>query len=393
MANREVDRGTVLEIGPDISDLTSYQVSKKRDRSGRLEWPIMMISLSSIVDASPAQTRQEVFDPDKYPEDAELSSSIREYGVIEPILVLRISNDTGDPHPQYQLIAGDRRRHAAAHVGLEMIPAIIRQGSEEAPLLTLAENTGRRDLTPYEKAIALSNFKNIDGSDLTYRDLAQKTGISLSSVSNLLNAYNQSPPALRRLFAEGMASRAVVELQGIFTKFDESKQVDLSGKLSGLSQGQVSSIIDLFNRDIDIDTAIDAVIASDKTPKLSTPRSKENVQKQDHSNDNQSLQLDKGQIIALSELTGASQKAIKGVISKAETRKSNMDSVFLACAFIGRGGNPRNALKKAVSLSQNSKASRLVRKHLVHLNKVKQMIVNTDNVVEQEFLNTIFFGR
>ncbi|MEJ2607648.1 MAG: ParB/RepB/Spo0J family partition protein [Anaerolineales bacterium] len=254
-----------------------------------------------------------MFDPGRYPQDAELAASIRQHGVIEPILVYRFSDPGEDP--QYRLIAGDRRRRAAAHIGQEMIPAIIRQSGDQINLLTFAENTGRRDLTPYEKAIALAKIMDMDEEVLSFRQLAKKTGVSLSSVSNLLKAYRESPPALRKLFAEGMESRAVVELQSVFGKYGEA------------------------------------------------------------------------------ELTGAPRKTVKEIFSTAEKNRSGMDAVFLACAFVGRGGTPCNALKNAESLTQKKKAFKLVHKYLILRNKAKDFIDHVDEDSQKEFLNTIFWGE
>ena len=383
----DLDRGTVLDANIEISDLNVYPKDQPKPKASRLEWPIMMIPLNSIVSESSIQTRQDVFEPDRYPEDAELQASIREHGVIEPILVCRISGPGEEP--QYQLIAGDRRRHAATHIGLEKIPAIIRQHGKETNLLTLAENTGRRDLTPYERAISLVKIIEINKNRLSFRQLAKKTGISLSSVSNLLKAYRDSPPALRMLFAEGMESRAVVVLQSVFNKFDESKQVEVAAKLRGLSKRQVLAIKDLIDRSISFDKALESILGSriptinsENKPRNSIPKMKLT----------ETSPFDERQINAIVDLTGASQKAIKSIISKAEKDRSGMDAVFLACAYLGRGGTPRDALANANVLTQNAKASKLVRKYLVLQNKAKKLINRLDDGCQQEYLQTIFFG-
>ena len=383
----DLDRGTVLEANFGFSELSAAQTNQPKLQTGRLEWPIMMIPLNTIVSESSTQTRQDVFDPDRYPEDAELQASIRQHGVIEPILVCRITNPGEEP--QYQLIAGDRRRHAAAHTGLEMIPAIIRHYGEEITLLTLAENTGRRDLTSYERAIALAKILEINEEDLSFRQLAKKTGISLSSVSNLLKAYRDSPPALRMLFAEGMESRAVVVLQSIFTKFDESKQVDIAAKLRGLSKRQVLAIKDLIDQSISFDKALETILGSQIPTVNSENKPRNSIPKMDLT---ETSPFDESQIKAIADLTGASQKAIKSVISKAEKDRSGMDAIFLACAYLGRGGAPRDALANANVLAQNAKASKLVRRYLVLQNKAKKLIDRLDDGCQQEYLQTIFFG-
>ncbi len=382
------DRGTVLEADLQMSDLNTYQATRPKHSAGRLEWPIMMIPLEAIAVESPAQTRQEVFDPHRHSEDAELAASIREHGVIEPILVCRIS-EPGDK-PAFQLIAGDRRRCAAAIVGLDSIPAIIRQRGKETDLLTLAENTGRRDLTPYERAMALAKLMETDGGELSFRQLAKKTGISLSSVSNLLKAYRHSPPALRKLFAEGMESRAVVELQSVFKEFDQAGQLAFARQLHGLSKRQVLAIKDLIARNLPADAALETVLGP-KTP-VHASTSKKHRPTPDKESSTTS-QPDEGQIEAIADLTGASFRTVKDVYTKARKNRSGMDTVLLACAFIGRGGTPRNALKKAEFIAQNHKACKLVHRYLVLLDKAKKFIDRLDDGSQQEYLQTIFFGE
>ncbi len=383
----DLDRGTVLEANLKISDLNTYRMTQPKRTIGRLRWPIMMIPLEAIASESPAQTRQEVFDPHRYPEDAELAASIRQYGVIEPILVCRIS-EPGD-ETQYQLIAGDRRRRAAVHIGQEMIPAIIRQNDEQINLLTLAENSGRRDLTPYEKAIALIKIMEVNEDGLSLRKLAKKTGIGLSSVSNLIKAYRESPPALRKLFAEGMESRAVVEMQSVFRKIDEAGQLELAMKLRGLSKRQVLAIKVLLEREIPIDAALETILGPKLPPDVSGNKPQNAALIKEPTDTTRS---DDDQIEAIADLTGASPKAVKGVFSRAKKNQSSMDAVFLACAFVGRGGTPHNALNNAELLAQNHKASKLVRRYLVLLNEVKNVIKRLDDDSQKDFLHIIFFG-
>jgi hypothetical protein len=272
---------------------------------------------------------------------------------------------------------------------MEMIPAIIRQHEEEINLLTFAENCGRRDLTPYEKAVALSKIMEMNDDNLSFRQLAKKTGVSLSSVSNLLKAYRESPPALRMLFAGGMESRAIVELQSVFKIFDETKQIEAAEKLRGLSKRNVLAIKDLVDQSISFDIALETIVGQQPlvvNPKYRTQSSNTNMDQ------TESLPYNESQIKAIADLTGASQKAIKGVISKTAKDQTGMDAAFLACAYLGRGGNPRDALKTAELLTQNQKAFKLVHRYLVLLNKAKKVIDRLDDGCQQEYLQTIFFG-
>lgn len=108
----------------------------------------------------------------------ELATSIKEHGVIEPIVVRKL----GD---KYEIIAGERRYKASIIAGLEKIPAIITDmNDKKSSEVALIENVQRQDLTPIEEAISYK--KILDMGDLTQNDLASKLGKNQSTVANKL---------------------------------------------------------------------------------------------------------------------------------------------------------------------------------------------------------------
>jgi len=111
----------------------------------------------------------------------ELASSIRQHGVIQPILVREI-----DPRGnKYQIIAGERRWRAAKIVGLEKIPAIIRKYDKANGMaVSLIENIQRENLNPLEEAQAIQ--KLLDECYMTHSDVAETLGRSRTTVTNLL---------------------------------------------------------------------------------------------------------------------------------------------------------------------------------------------------------------
>ncbi len=122
-----------------------------------------------------------------FDEDAlkDLASSIREFGVLQPIVVSKTEKETLDgTDVEYQLIAGERRWLASKMLGLERIPAIIRNVDLERERLELAiiENIQREDLNPIERARAFSRLQ--DEFRLTQREIASKLGKSRESVAN-----------------------------------------------------------------------------------------------------------------------------------------------------------------------------------------------------------------
>ncbi len=129
---------------------------------------------------------------------SDLASSIREIGVLQPILVRPIDDGS------YQLIAGERRWRAARRAGLAMIPAIVREtddlGSVERALV---ENLHRQDLTPLEEAAAYQQL--IEDFSLTHEQVATRVGKSRSAVTNTLRLMSL-PAAIQHLLADGRLS-------------------------------------------------------------------------------------------------------------------------------------------------------------------------------------------
>ena len=126
---------------------------------------------------------------------AGLTASIRELGVLQPVLVREIERD------RYALIAGERRWRAAKRAGLQFIPVIVRDVSDELTLQhALVENLHRDDLNPLEEAAAYQQL--IEDFGMTQEEVAQRVGKSRSAVANLLRLF-QLPPQVQRYIAEG----------------------------------------------------------------------------------------------------------------------------------------------------------------------------------------------
>lgn len=122
-----------------------------------------------------------------------LSESIREVGVLQPVLV-RAAGDG------YELIAGERRWRAAKRAGRTTIPAIVRDTEDVSSLeQALVENLHREDLNPLEEAAAYQQL--IEDFGLTQEAAARRVGKSRSSVANLLRLF-QLPPSIQRLLSE-----------------------------------------------------------------------------------------------------------------------------------------------------------------------------------------------
>lgn len=135
------------------------------------------------------------FDTEKL---AALSESIKEYGVLQPIVVKQL--ETGF----YKIIAGERRWRAARMAGLKKIPVIIKEyDNKETMEIALIENLQRENLNPIEEAMGFRELMNDFG--LTQEELSKKVGKSRPAIANSLRLLNL-PEEIRQLLIEGKLS-------------------------------------------------------------------------------------------------------------------------------------------------------------------------------------------
>lgn len=150
----------------------------------------------------------------------ELSQSIRQQGVIQPIVVRSIGQN------QYEIIAGERRWRAAQLAELNYIPAIIREISDEtAIVLALIENIQRRDLNAMEEAFALNRM--ITEFQMTHEAIADAVGKSRVAVTNLLRLLKLNPTVRHLVETEQLEmghARALLAL-------DESRQTQVANTI------------------------------------------------------------------------------------------------------------------------------------------------------------------
>ncbi len=129
---------------------------------------------------------------------AELAASIREIGVLQPVLARAVGGG------KYQLVAGERRWRAARRAGLATIPAIVRTTDDLSSIeQALVENLHRQDLTPLEEAAAFQQL--IEDFGLTHEQVSSRVGKSRSAVTNTLRLMSL-PPSIQHLLADGRLS-------------------------------------------------------------------------------------------------------------------------------------------------------------------------------------------
>lgn len=175
-----------------------------------------------VLDVQLAEIRANPFQPRRtFHEEGleELSASIREHGVLQPVVLRR----AGDG---YELVAGERRCRAARDVGLERIPALVRRATdEEMQTLALVENLQREDLNAMEKSRALSAMMR--NFALTQEAVAARVGKARTTIANLLRLQDL-PVDVQQWVEEGRLTgahaRAVLQAKGDGRRLDLARQ-------------------------------------------------------------------------------------------------------------------------------------------------------------------------
>lgn len=194
-----------------------------------------------LIEPNPRQPRQ-VFDEEAL---SEMVHSIKEFGVMQPIVVRALSG-TGDG-PQYQLVMGERRWRASQEAGLTAIPAIVRETADGDMLRdALLENIHRAQLNPLEEAAAYQQL--LEEFDVTHDELAVRIGRSRPLISNMIRLL-RLPIAVQRRVAAGVLSaghaRALLALDG-----GPERQEELAARIvaEGLSVRATEEAVTLANR-------------------------------------------------------------------------------------------------------------------------------------------------
>ena len=169
------DNSTIEKMLNIDSDMKAY------DENGNLTEGVVLLPVNKVV-TNPNQPRKQ-FDQTLL---NELAESIKNYGIIQPIVVTPIGDDT------YEIVAGERRYRANKIVGNTTIPAIVRNLTrKQIKELALIENLQRQDLNPIEEAQAYKSL--IDEYDFTQDQLAQRLGKSRPVITNALRLLNLNP--------------------------------------------------------------------------------------------------------------------------------------------------------------------------------------------------------
>lgn len=217
-------------LGRGLESLLGETAGEVEDdqRTGVRELPIDQI------DVNPDQPRK-TFSPDEL---AELTDSIRQNGVLQPILVRPLGG-------RYQIVAGERRYQAAKMANLVTIPVVVRDMDDEKVLvLALVENLQRTDLNAMEEARGYRTLMERNG--LTQQQLSELLSKSRSAIANTLRLV-ELPEEVQELVSEGKLTAG--HARAILTVKDDAGRVQLAQKViaEGLSVRQTETLAPLFS--------------------------------------------------------------------------------------------------------------------------------------------------
>lgn len=212
------------------TDITSNSNSPKEDKENVVVGAVSSILIENI-ETNPFQPRTQ-FEKEAL---MELSNSIKELGIIQPITVRKLG------YGKYQLISGERRFRASQLAGLKEIPAFIRIANDQEMLeMALVENIQRQDLDAIE--IAFSYQKLIEECNLTQEKLSERVGKKRSTVANylrLLKLPAEIQLAIRTKDISMGHARAIVNIE------NEKQQLEISRRIvkEGLSVRQIEELV------------------------------------------------------------------------------------------------------------------------------------------------------
>lgn len=228
--NAKIDATADL-LGTSRSAAARAEQAAEQDTNQTSETELVPVPGAQLIEVDPRRIAPNLRQPrTEFDEEAleELTISVREFGVLQPVVVRPIQSD----HPSadradYELIMGERRLRASRAAGLEAIPAIVRSTADEDMLRdALLENLHRAELNPLEEASAYQQL--LDDFGITQEELAKRIGRSRPQISNTIRLL-RLPVDVQRRIAAGVLSAG--HARAILSVNDPAQMTQLADKI------------------------------------------------------------------------------------------------------------------------------------------------------------------
>ena len=219
-------------FGKGLESLIPKKTAKTLKSSEIKKEPIFYIEIEKIK-SNPYQPRKN-FDQNGL---KSLSESIKEHGILQPLLVSRIEKPSGT---EYQLVAGERRLLASKIIGLTQVPVIVREPTEKEKLeVSIIENVQRLNLNSMEKAEAYQRMK--EEFNFLQKDIAKMVGKSREAVANTLRLLDL-PEEIKRALREERISEGHARAMLSVTDTQKQKAIFVRTIRDGLNVREVESL-------------------------------------------------------------------------------------------------------------------------------------------------------
>ncbi|HAX18183.1 MAG TPA: chromosome partitioning protein ParB [Actinobacteria bacterium] len=227
MAQRGLGRG----LGALIPNISKTSESSEINSSSILDLSI------DVIEPNKNQPRHNFYEDSLH----ELSESIKQFGVIQPIMVRK-----ADGEERYEIIAGERRFRAARMAGLTTIPAIINTNVDDNSSLAMAliENIHRENLSPVEQALTFKQL--LEEFKITHEELSKQVGKSRAFITNTLRILSL-PLSIQKFIDEGKVSAGHAKALASLKKADDQLQIAEAIVKNDLSVREVEKLVNKKN--------------------------------------------------------------------------------------------------------------------------------------------------
>ena len=368
-----------------LTDSSSRMESSEDFLSPNISRRLTFVLFEEIVEDSPIQSREFIFDPEVCSEDKELLDSISSHGITTPIIIrerpdgkrsrdIILGQNPGER--KFALVAGHRRVAAGKAAGLSGAHGVILNPGDDPDLITLAENQGRKELSTYEKGLALRSLQERQG--LSGRQVSEAVGLSRTHTNRLLNAL-EAPEPLQKLWKEGrLSATALVNLKDHWTEISDHISEENSGDFQSLSQNEIQDLSDQLSAGASIDQALDIISAIKGNPRppqaVSHPTEKIKSspdEKQEASNEKNSFRSisKEGLIQAVREVFPRirQEKATALYDLSIASGLKDLDVFWAAALYVSRRGDLNEALPSCKYAMKNRIFRALVKREIKNM--------------------------